>query len=145
MDPNSTMSVPTESTICKVLIVENDITLRQRIKAILEFKLPFVIVIEASDAKGSFKQIKQHRPEFILMDIRLEKENGLKLVQKIKAEYPNTVITINSNYDSPEYQAEAAHVGADHFLSKKANTIQDLLTLVQSIHSKRLKEPENLT
>lgn len=135
MDPNSTMSVPTESTTYKVLIVENNIRLRQRIKAILELKLPFVTVTEASDAKETLKQIKQHRPEFILMDIRLENENGLKLAQKIKSDYPNTVITVNSNYDSPEYQAEATYLGIDYFLSKKTNTIQDLLTLVQSMQS----------
>jgi len=118
-----------------IMIVENDIKLRQRIKAILEFKLPFVSVIEASDTKQTLKRIKQYQPEFILMDIRLEKENGLILAKKIKKEYPNIIITINSNYDSPEYQAEAEKVGADYFLSKKTNTIRELLKLVQSIHS----------
>jgi two-component system response regulator YesN len=121
----------------KILIVEKDTKLRRRIKAILEIKFPFVIVTEASDAKETFKQIKEHRPEFILMDIRLERENGLKLAQKIKTEYPNTVIAINSNYDSPEYQAEASSVGADYFLSKTTNTIQDLFELVESMHFKR--------
>ncbi|MCJ7539084.1 MAG: response regulator [Desulfobacterales bacterium] len=118
-----------------IMVVENDIKLRQRIKAILELKLPFVSVIEASDAKQTLKRIKQHHPEFILVDIRLAKENGLILAEKIKKEYPNIIITINSNCDTPEYQAEAKKVGADYFLSKKTNTIQDLLKLVQSIHS----------
>lgn len=118
-----------------IMVVENDIKLRQRIKAILEFKLPFVNVVLASDTKQTLKLIKQHHPKFILVDIRLEKENGLILAEKIKKEYPNIIITINSNYDSPEYQAEAEKVGADYFLSKKTNTIQDLLKLVQSIHS----------
>lgn len=118
-----------------IMVVENDVKLRQRIKAILEFKLPFVTVIEASDTKQTLKRIKQYHPKFILMDIRLEKENGLILAKKIKKEYPNIIITINSNYDSPEYQAEAEKVGVDCFLSKKTNTINDLLKLVQSIHS----------
>jgi DNA-binding NarL/FixJ family response regulator len=117
------------------MVIENNIKLRQRIKAILEFKFPFVSVIEASDTKQTLKRIKQHQPEFILVDIRLEKENGLILAQKIKKEYPHIIITINSNCDSPEYQAEAKKIGADYFLSKKTNTIHDLLKLVQSIHS----------
>ncbi|MCJ7540111.1 MAG: response regulator, partial [Desulfobacterales bacterium] len=87
-----------------IMVVENDIKLRQRIKAILELKLPFVSVIEASDAKQTLKRIKKHHPEFILVDIRLAKENGLILAEKIKKEYPNIIITINSNCDTPEYQ-----------------------------------------
>lgn len=135
MDLHSKPPVPNESTFVKILIVENDIRLRRRIKGILERQLPFVTVAEASDAAETFKQIKQHRPQFILMDIRLEKESGLQLTQKIKIEYPNTIVAINSNYDTPEYQAEANSVGADFFLSKKTNTIQDILTLVRKIHS----------
>lgn len=135
MDHHSKIPAPTKSTFVKILIVENDIRLRQRIKGILERQLPFVRVCEASDAAESVKRIKQHRPQFILMDIRLEKESGLQLTQKIKSEYPNTIIAINSNYDTPEYQAEANFVGADYFLSKKTNTIQDILALVRAIHS----------
>jgi len=123
------------STMCTIMVIEHDIKLREKIKMILEFKLPFVNVIEASDKKQILKQIEQHHPELVLVDIRLEKENGLKLARKIKKEYPDIIIAINTNYDSPEYQAEAEKVGVDYFLSKKTNTIHDLLKLVLSIHS----------
>jgi len=121
----------------KILLVEYDTKLRRRIKAILELRLPFVTISEASNSEEALKQIRQHRPEFILIDIRLKKENGLDLVKKIKYIYPHAVITINSNCDSPEYRAEAVHKGADYFLSKKTNSIQDLFKLVESVHSMR--------
>lgn len=127
--------VPIGNTMFKILIVENDIKLRQKIKVILELKFPFVTVTEASSAEETLKQIKQHQPEFILMDIRLEKQNGLELVKKIKYGCPNAVIAINSNYDSPEYRSEAAQNGANYFLSKTTNTIQDLFELVKLVHS----------
>jgi len=129
--------VPIEITMFKLLILENDNKLRRRIKAILELRLPFVKITEASNSEEAFKHIKQHKPDFILMDICLKKENGLDLVKKIKYVYPHTVITINSNRDSPEYRAEAVHKGADYFLSKTTNTIQDLFELVESIHSEK--------
>ena len=78
------------------------------------------------------------------MDICLKKENGLDLVKKIKYVYPHTVITINSNCDSPEYRAEAVHNGADYFLSKTTNTIQDLFELVESVHFKRSGMLDNI-
>jgi DNA-binding NarL/FixJ family response regulator len=121
----------------KILLVENDTKLRRRIKAILKLRLPFVTIAEASNSEEALKQTRQHRPELILMDIRLEKENGLELVKKIKDKCPRAVISINSNCDSPEYRAEAAHKGADYFLSKTTNSIQDLFELVESVHSQR--------
>jgi two-component system response regulator YesN len=129
--------VPIESTMFKLLIIENDNKLRRRIKAILELRLPFVKITEASSSEEALILIEQHKPEFILMDICLKKENGLDLVKKIKYVCPHTVITINSNCDSPEYRAEAVHKGADYFLSKTTNTIQDLFELVESIHSEK--------
>ena len=129
--------MPIEIAMLKILIIEDDTKLRQRIKAILELRLPFVTVTEASNSEDALKHIGEHLPDFILMDIRLKKENGLDLVKKIKYVYPQAVITINSNCDSPEYRAEAVHKGADYFLSKTTNTIQDLFRLVESIHSLR--------
>jgi DNA-binding NarL/FixJ family response regulator len=41
----------------KTLIVENNTKLRQKIKAILELKLPFVAVNEASDTEETLKKI----------------------------------------------------------------------------------------
>ena len=101
----------------------------------MELRLPFVKITEASNSEEALKHIKQNKPKLILMDICLKKENGLDLVKKIKYVCPHTVITINSNCDSPEYRAEAVHKGADYFLSKTTNTIQDLFELVESIHS----------
>ena len=129
--------MPIESAMFKLLILENDNKLRRRIKAILELRLSFVEITEASNSDEALKLIEQHKPEFVLMDICLKKENGLDLVKKIKYLYPHTFITINSNCDSPEYRAEAVHKGADYFLSKTTNTIQDLFELVESIHSQK--------
>jgi CheY-like chemotaxis protein len=88
----------------KALIVENNTKLRQKIKAILELRLPFVAVNEASDTEETLKKIEIDPPNFVLMDIRLESENGLNLIKKIREKYPQIIITVNSYSDSFEYQ-----------------------------------------
>jgi DNA-binding NarL/FixJ family response regulator len=120
----------------RILIVEDNIKLRKRIKEILLSKLSFLCVAEASDERETFLEIKKKRPDFFIIDIRLAGDNGLKLTKKIKMQYPSIPVVINTNKDSPEYRNEAAHVGADFFLSKKSNTINDLVSLTESIFSK---------
>ena len=117
----------------KILIIEDNIKLRKRIKRILISKLPFLSVAEASDETETFSEIKKKRPDLIIMDIRIAGENGLDLTKKIKKRYPFIAIAINTNNDSPEYKTAAVQVGADYFLSKTSNTINDLLSLAESI------------
>jgi DNA-binding NarL/FixJ family response regulator len=116
-----------------ILIVEENVKLRKRIKGILISKLPFLRVAEASDEKETFSEIAKNRPDLVIMDIRLAGENGLNLTKKIKMQYPFIPIAINTNNDSPEYKTAAIQVGADYFLSKKSNTIIDLVSLADSI------------
>jgi DNA-binding NarL/FixJ family response regulator len=67
------------------------------------------------------------------MDIQLAAENGLNLTKMIKMRYPFIPIAINTNNDSPEYKTATDKVGAEYFLSKRSNTINDLASLAGSI------------
>ena len=121
----------------RILIVEDNIKLRRRIKRILMSKLPFLSVAEASDEKETFSEIEKKRPDLVVMDIQLAAESGLNLTKKIKMRYPDIPVAINTNNDSPEYENAAVEVGADYFLSKKSNTINDLALLAESIFLKK--------
>jgi len=123
-----------------ILIVEDNVKLRQRIKSILTSKLPFIVVAEASDGKEALSEIEKNRPDLVIMDIQLTAENGLALTKRIKRRYPCIPIAINTNSDSPEYQTAADKVGAEYFLSKKSNSINDLALLAGSIFSKKTCE-----
>lgn len=120
----------------RILIIEYNIRLRKRIKKILMSKLPLLSVAEASDEKETFSEIEKKRPDLIIMDIRLAGESGLGLTKKIKMRYPFIPIAINTNNDSLEYKNAAVQVGADYFLSKKSNTINELVSLAEYIFLK---------
>jgi len=117
-----------------ILIIDGNIKLRNRVKKILTSRLPFLIIAGASDEKQTFSEIEKSRPNLVIMEIRLPGERGLNLTKKIKMRYPLIPIAINTNSDSPEYKTASAHVGADYFLSKKSNTINDLVSLVESVY-----------
>ena len=120
-----------------ILIIEDNIRLRQRIKDLLISKLPFLIIAEASDEKEAFSEIEKNRPDLVIMDIHMAAENGLNLTKMIKMRYPCIPIAINTNNDAPEYKTAAEKIGAEYFLSKKSNTINDLALLARSIFLKK--------
>jgi DNA-binding NarL/FixJ family response regulator len=122
-----------ETATPKILIVDDNLMLRETTRRILKSKFPAFRVLEAADGKEAFTQILNHLPDLILMDIRLPGENGLNLTRKIKDLYPKMAIIIFTNYDLPEYREAAFKNGADVFLSKSSPDLRKLNTVVESI------------
>lgn len=117
----------------KILIVDDNIMLRETTRSILESKFPGLRVYEAADGKEAFAQIRKRMPDLILMDIRLPGENGLTLTRKIKDSYPKIVVVMFTNYDLPEYHEAAFESGAEFFLSKSLPSKRKLIQVVGSI------------
>jgi DNA-binding NarL/FixJ family response regulator len=124
-----------------ILLIENDTNLRKRIKEILESKLPIVFVSGASGEKDTLVELEKMIPDLIIMDIRItgDGERGLKLLERVKSRHPGISIVVNTDYDSTEYQAAAVQMGADYFLSKRKNSINELVTLTQSYITERIE------
>jgi DNA-binding NarL/FixJ family response regulator len=117
----------------KTLIVEDNTTFRQSLKAVLEAEFPSMAIDEAADEKEAMEKVSTFRPDLIFMDIKLPGENGLDLTERIKTDDASIVIIILTSYDLPEYREAALQFGADHFVSKGASSREELLGLVRSI------------
>jgi len=125
-----------------ILIVEDNVGLRKMMKDILVAELHFATIAEASNVKETFIEISKNLPDIIIMDLKLEKENGLKLTKLIKEKHPQIIIAINSNYDSLEYRKAAQQKGADVFLSKKTNNVGDIIALTKFVNGIKSRQGE---
>jgi len=102
----------------RILIVEDNAFFLQFLKETLHARFPPTDIVEAANGEEALQKIRTLPPDAIFMDLRLPGANGLELTRKIKAQYPNIIIVILTNYDLPEYREAAHQSGADHFLSK---------------------------
>ena len=102
----------------RILIVEDNAFFLQFLKETMHLRFPSIDMLEAANGEEAMQKIKMLSPEAILMDVRLPGENGLELTKKIKAQYPDIIVVILTNYDLPEYREAAYQSGADHFVSK---------------------------
>ncbi len=114
----------------RILIVEDNAFFLQFLKETLCLRFPWIDILEAANGREAMRKIEEFSPEAILMDLRLPGENGLELTKKIKAQYPNIIVVILTNYDFPEYRQAAYQSGADHFVSKDSflNIVNSILT-----------------
>jgi len=99
-----------------ILFIEDDeIILKQLYES---FKIFFKEVFTAKNNKDAFIIFEEEQPDFILSDIELDNESGLKFIQKVrKLNYQIPIIVISS-YSTREYLLEAANLGIDGYMIK---------------------------
>jgi CheY-like chemotaxis protein len=122
----------------RMLIVEDNAFFLQFLKETLHARFPSTDLLEAANGEEALQKIKTLPPDAIFMDLRLPGANGLELTRKIKAQYPNVIVVIVTNYDLPEYREAAYQSGADHFLSKDS-----FLKMIHSVSPNRPMDPDD--
>ena len=75
--------------------------------------------------------VKTHRPDVVLLDIRMGNINGLEVLDEIHKKVPETKVVILSTYDNPTYIARAVALGASDYVLKGSSR-EDLLSSIRA-------------
>ena len=119
-------SIPEKHT--PVLVVDDDEGLLLSIKATLVSSgLPEPALI--SDSRNVLGYVRKHPFRLILLDLMMPHLNGLEVLEKIKAEFPNTECVIVSASDEVATAVQAMTLGASDYLVKPLNS-EKLIALV---------------
>ncbi len=76
------------------------------------------IVGEATNGEEAVSQTIKHRPDVVLIDIRMPETDGLAALERIRAKAPETRVVILSTYDNPTYVARSVALGASDYVLK---------------------------
>jgi len=76
------------------------------------------IVAEAAHGEDAFEQVKKHRPDVALLDIRMPGVDGLAVLESIAREVPTTKVVMLSTHDNPTYIARSVALGATDYVLK---------------------------
>jgi DNA-binding NarL/FixJ family response regulator len=89
----------------RVVVAEDSFLLRAGIVRVLE-NAGFAVVGEARDAEELLEQVREHRPDVAVTDIRMPPTNtdeGVRAATLIRAEYPETGVLVLSQYVKESY------------------------------------------
>ena len=84
---------------------------------------------EAASAEEAVLQARKHKPDVVLLDVRLKDDDGLDVIKRLRAACPAVRVVILSAFDNPTYVARAVSAGAHDYLLKTA-TRQELIASV---------------
>lgn len=115
----------------RVLLVEDQLIVRQGLKMILEQDENIKVTHEASNGKKAVEIVRTSPIDIIMMDIRMPEMNGIEATQIIRKEFPHIKILMLTTFNDEEYAYEALREGASAFLLKTAAPEK----LIEAVHS----------
>lgn len=100
-----------------VLVVDDAMFMRKMLSDILN-KADYKVVAEAADGKEAFIKYKEHKPDFVTMDITMSPVNGIEGCQLIIEEDPDAKILMVSAMGQESMVINAIKAGAKGFIVK---------------------------
>ncbi|HZN65228.1 MAG TPA: response regulator [Tepidisphaeraceae bacterium] len=125
----------------RVLIVEDDVLVGMGLKAHLE-RLGHAVVGQASTGAEAMAQYREHVPDIVLMDIRLNGSDGIDVARDLLAERRCPMIVISA-YSDRELIDRASDAGVFGYLIKPASA--EALRAQIEVAVRRFDEQEKLS
>jgi DNA-binding NarL/FixJ family response regulator len=116
----------------RIIIVDDHEVVRLGLRALLERHPSFSVVDEAGTAKEAVQKVLQHRPEVVVMDIRLPGGNGIEACREIVAQAPETKVIMLTSFAEDEMLFEAIAAGASGYVLKQIGG-DDLVHAIESV------------
>lgn len=102
----------------RVVLVDDDPLVRAGLRMMLGGPDGVEVVAEGDDGDQVVALVGRHRPDVVLMDIRMARVDGLTATRDLLARYPDTNVLVLTTFDADAYVLEALRVGARGFVLK---------------------------
>ena len=120
----------------KVLVVVGPQMFREFLCSMLEAGKDLEVVDQIFDGFEAVEAVKQHIPDFLLLDLCLPRYSGVSVLHSVRGAYPDMKIMVLTDYKSDQLVLEAFEAGANGYCIKDSS-YDELLVAVRSIISGR--------
>ncbi|GAA4543900.1 response regulator transcription factor [Amycolatopsis samaneae] len=108
----------------RVLVADDHAVVREGFAALLAAQPDFEVVGQAEDGVLAERLAVELRPDVVLMDIRMPRQDGVTATRRLLRETPDTRVLILTTFDLDAYVYEALRAGASGFLLKDSTADQ---------------------
>ncbi|MCF3146584.1 response regulator transcription factor [Streptomyces platensis] len=118
----------------RVLLADDQLLVRAGFKALLDAQCDIEVVAEAADGQQALAAVREHRPDIVLMDIRMPAVDGLVATRRITEDprLREVKVVMLTTFELDEYVFEAIRSGASGFLVKDTEP-EELLRAVRAV------------
>jgi two-component system NarL family response regulator len=101
-----------------VLVVDDHALLRSGVANIINQESDLHVVAEAGNGVEAIEAYERHRPDVMLLDLRMPVMEGVEVVQRVRAQDPQARVIVLTTYDTDEEISRALKAGAKAYILK---------------------------
>ena len=116
----------------RILLVDDHAVVREGLASLLQRQGDLLVVAEAADGASAIRLYRQHRPDLVVLDLRLPDMDGVEVTAAIRAEFPQARLLVLSSFDGDEDIYRALKAGARAYVLKDS-TREELLAAVRTV------------
>lgn len=119
-----------------VLVVDDQVLIRQAVTDILVAADDIEVVGQAADGREAVAEARARHPDIVLMDIRMPVLDGIAATAEICADpsLAQTRVLILTTFEEDEYVVSALRAGASGFIGKGSEPV-DIVRAVRAVHA----------
>jgi hemolysin D len=116
-----------------ILIVDDQKTVRERLRLALEKQADFVVLGAAAHGEEALKMMALFQPDLVLLDLEMPGISGLEVAVIARERFPHTRIIILSHHDDAEAVRLSLQSGVKGYVSKQ-NVDAGMVEIIRSVH-----------
>lgn len=132
-----------ETQPIRILIADDHAVVREGLAAMIARRADMQVVAEAENGRQAVELARRHRPDVILMDLRLPELSGVAAIRQITAEVPAARVIVLTTFDGDEDIYRALQAGAKAYLLKDTPR-EALLEAIRAVHAGHKRIPSEV-
>ena len=118
----------------RVVLVDDDALVRSGLKMMLSGAGGIEVVGEADDGRGVLAALDRHRPDVLLMDLRMPQVDGIEATRLVRAQPDPPAVVVLTTFDADELVLRALQAGAAGFLLKDTPPAE-IVRAIELVHA----------
>jgi DNA-binding NarL/FixJ family response regulator len=127
------MLPPTTTRKIRILLVDDHIVLRMGLATATSGEPDMEVVADADNGLDAIQAYRDHRPDVVVLDLRMPGLNGVETIRRLRAEFGEVRVLVFSNYASGDEAYQALRAGAAGFVVKEM-PLDRLLEAIRKVH-----------
>ena len=120
----------------RILCADDHPIVREGLMAIIGTQADMVVVAEAADGQMALEKYREHKPDVVVMDLRMPGLGGVDATTRIRKEFPAARIIVLTTYEGDEDIHRALEAGAQAYLIKDM-VRKELLETIRTVQAGR--------